>query len=789
VSNELRWGIAIGWLVSACVAPGIANAGEVRLKNGIVVTGNLWQADELSKPPIPYGQALAVKDVDPICRNIVLIDNGWQKFFVPRQQIAAAGVNLNLVSSRPEGFEFKHLKTNQTRAIASAGSFVGVSPFDEFGVRKIFLTSQPEQLKVVQAIRRIEPDHVELEGLNYNWRVGLSLKAIPQETLKALLRRKVRTDEAGDRLQLVRFYMQAELYPQAFEELDTIERDFPDQQSLAESLRSQLMDYFGHEVLRELNRRKGAGQHLLANEYAQKLSAQNVSGSVMDDIRKLLADNDRIRKSIDQAKNMLVEWQNKLKERQLLLDVQPIRGEINEQLNIDTLPRLQAFLQSETDREMSAEQRLALAYSGWLVGAENAITDLQLAIRYWEARFLILEFLRADSPQERDRLLQDLKQVEGVGPKAILQIIALLPTIREDGGILPGQIHRVLIGPMGQNPHVAYSVVLPPEYSPLHSYPLLIVLRSQSRTNEMTLRWWCGDDESPGPAMRRGYIVIAPELAKEDETEYKSSDAAHQVMMACLRDARLRFNVDSNRVFLAGQGMGADAAFDLGMSHPDEFAGVIPIGGKLTHYQKLATSNGRHTAWYVVGRGFTPDDPKTPSPVAQRDTASDGVFNAMFDAGFHFDFILVECLGLGLERDHTDMPGMFHWIDLQRRKPIPAAFEVQSVRKTDNRFFWVTAADQPRTPESQPTPADRLTISASFVKGLGEFDVLKVSSRTKNHIIRFLPALIDFDRRVIVNVNNHQKYKGFMTPDVSSMLNELRITGDRTRLPWATVEY
>ena len=42
-----------------------------------------------------------------------------------------------------------------------------------------------------------------------------------------------------------------------------------------------------------------------------------------------------------------------------------------------------------------------------------------------------------------------------------------------------------------------------------------------------------------------------------------------------LRDLRRRFQVDSDRVFLFGWEQGADAALDIGMSHPDQFAGVL----------------------------------------------------------------------------------------------------------------------------------------------------------------------------------------------------------------------
>ena len=44
-----------------------------------------------------------------------------------------------------------------------------------------------------------------------------------------------------------------------------------------------------------------------------------------------------------------------------------------------------------------------------------------------------------------------------------------------------------------------------------------------------------------------------------------------------LRDAMRRFSIDSDRVFLSGHSIGGDAAWDIGLAHPDLWAGVIPI--------------------------------------------------------------------------------------------------------------------------------------------------------------------------------------------------------------------
>ena len=760
-------------------------AGEAQLKNGTIVQGNMWLMSSLSSHPVGRDQLLAPKDAAPVPHNIVLIDNGWQKYYVPNQQIPNQQFNNNTVL-KPQAFLIKQKKMNQGQVIAEVGTIKDVQPFDEFGRRRLSLeiqkeiqkVIQTETLHVIQGITQIEPDHVVVEGLNYKWKTGISLKAIPFATLDGLLRKQIKADDPAGRLGLVGFYRQAEYFREAFDELNAIAKAFPDQQTRCEVARAELTDQLGREVLRELGRRKTAGQHQLAEEFAKTLSKQPLGGAVLEDVKTFLVGYDQSRQTIEKAKNLLIDGQAKLKDAKLVERLQPLRSEINEQLDFETLPRLDAFLKSEGDMQLTADQHLALAYSGWVVGAADAVTDLDQAIHFWDARFVMLEYARADNPQACEQHYQQLRKIEGVGPKIVMQLASQLPPSLDAHGIVPGEPHRVVVTPEGHIPEVAYSVLLPPEYSPHHSYPLLIVLRSRGRTNDELLRWWGGQTDQPGPAMKRGYIVIAPEYTDDKQAEYNYSTASHQTVIDSLRDARRRFSVNSDRVFLAGHGMGADAAFDLGMSHPDEFAGVIPIGGDCVLYPKATYENGRYTAWYVVGHGFDGD---------QRDPASNGLFDEIFKRGGRFDFMLVEYLGRGPDGYLEEVPKLFDWMDLHRRAAVPQHVLVESLRKTDNRFFWVTALDLPRTtvlplPPGAGARVNKMSIDARVSVG----NIVTLKSPAKKYVVRFLPSLIDFNKRVIVQTNGHQEFNGFITPDSLSILEELRTTGDRSRLPLAT---
>ncbi|MEK6262314.1 MAG: hypothetical protein AABP62_27260, partial [Planctomycetota bacterium] len=392
-----------------------ARAGEVQLKNGTILTGNMWVMSSLSGPRVGRKEFLTIKDAAPVPHNILVVDRGWQVTFVPIQQVAGNQFNDNVVL-KPQAFLIKHQKANQTQIVATVGTVKDVQPFDEFGRRRLTLETQKGPLQVIQGITQIEPDHVVVEGLNCQWKTGISLRAIPFSTIDGLLRKQVKNDDPAGRLGLVRFYRQAGYFPEAFKELNAIAHEFLDQQARCELAREELVDQWGGEVLRELGRRRKAAQHQLAEESAKTLSKQPLGGAVLADVQKFVADYDQSRLTIEKAKNLLIDGQAKLRDSKLVERLQPLRSEINEQLDFETLPRLDAFLKAEGDMQLTTEQHLALAYSGWVVGAVNAVTDLDQAIRYWDARFAMLEYTRADNPQAWQQHLQQLRQVEGVGP-------------------------------------------------------------------------------------------------------------------------------------------------------------------------------------------------------------------------------------------------------------------------------------------------------------------------------------------------------------------------------------
>jgi len=161
-----------------------------------------------------------------------------------------------------------------------------------------------------------------------------------------------------------------------------------------------------------------------------------------------------------------------------------------------------------------------------------------------------------------------------------------------------------------------YSLFAPLHYEPNYSYPLIVWLHGP-KDNEHQLRRIM-------PLLSlRNYAAIGPRAtnAYADQTpgffwatQAGSVSAAERSVLDCLEVARSRFNVNPERVFLAGYDCGGTMAFEVGLRHPDKFAGVISLGGSFPTARPLLSSlpqlrklplfiaHGRDSAEYPVER-------------------------------------------------------------------------------------------------------------------------------------------------------------------------------------------
>lgn len=742
-------------------------AAQIRLKNGLVIDGRPVPIEGLTK-------AIAAQTAGGIAvKSILMVDNGKQRFFVPARAVADTDEVLD--RARLERFKLPQKATGaRSLAVTSLGGFEATE-FDEFGRRRVTISTNRGPLSVVQGITEIGPNHITVTSLTHKWEHALSTTSIPPQKLDQLIRYATKADDPDDRLAIARFYLQAQMYGRARQELDTIVRDFPELKATAEETISELQQLQAKQLLSELRMRKKAGQHRLAYRAAKAFPTENMSAEVLREVRELIIESEDAIAKGTRVAGLLGDLQAALPDPQKRSEFGTIRTTISESLDFDTLERLDSFLKLAEDATLKPEEKLALAVSGWVLGSANATTEFDAAVRLWGARALVLEYQQAEDEKARADLLSQLRRIEGFNPKNLLQMIPLLPPAVETQGVAPGKPSRIEVpGKNEGETSAAYHVLLPDEYSPSRPYPVIVTLTAAGRTAAKQLEWWgLSGDGKPGQAQRHGYIVIAPEWADPQQRDYDYSVKTHQAVLLCLRDARKRFHIDSDRVFLSGHGTGGDAAFDVGMSHPDLFAGVIPIAGISDKFCKWYWSNSKGLAWYIVAGELDRDSMARNAREVNRMLIR------------NYDVVYCEYLGRGFESYYEEIHRIFEWMDQHRRTPLPREIDMQVLRPSDNRFYWLQAGEFPaallsaavlsETPGSKISP---LNLDAKVTEG----NTVYVTSASGAHTVWLLPGLVDFEKRVTVKQNGRQKFNDFVQPDLEVILDDFRVRGDRQRV-------
>ena len=196
-------------------------------------------------------------------------------------------------------------------------------------------------------------------------------------------------------------------------------------------------------------------------------------------------------------------------------------------------------------------------------------------------------------------------------------------------------------------------------------------------------------------ASRRGYILIAPEYSEPGKpSDYRYTTSEHAAVELALRDARKRYAIDSDRVFVAGQLIGGNMAWDYALAHPDQFAGVVVISGLPAKYvPRYLPHHERLPLFYVIGELV---------PAANQFIYDKYVKPLILKT---WDITYVEYFQRGLEELPEEITHAYDWMDRHRRDPYPKSFKAFTARTSDDASTVSSSASSaPAAPPRRKPP-------------------------------------------------------------------------------------
>ena len=720
-------------------------------------------------------------------RPIVFLDDNLRRTFVSKRQIQE--VRPDTVGQVEEKFNLLHQRTAHAGAmVKTAGPLVQIDPFDEFGRRIITMNTNRGPLKIIQGITEITPQWTKVEGITYMWDMRIATSSIPSDVLHKILLKQIDKDPVGQRMKIARFYMQAERYPEASKELKDLLKEFPDDTALREQLApsiKSLAQHIAQKTLRELKLRRDAGQHEMVLALLKKFPADDVAGEILQAVREMIQEYETLQARRGQVVKQFDDLLANVKEPATRRAIEPLRREIGEELGYDTLDRMAAFLLNAEGNE-PAEDKLALAISGWLLGPDAATTKLTTALSIARMRELAQQYLNEPIKLNRARLLHELPSEEAATPVMLASLLAHMKPPYD----LPDPIsertpgyYDIEVPLLPKEAPVHYFLQLPPEYNPYRHYPMVVTLHGAGTTAEQQIDWWAGawgNKIRTGQAARYGYIVLAPEWAADHQEKYEYSAREHAIVLGCYRDACRRFAVDTDRVFLSGHSMGGDAAWDMGLSHPDLWAGVIPIVAESDRFCSLYWENARNLPFYTIAGEL--DGAKMTKNARDLDRYLKRGYNTT----------VVEYLGRGHEHFYDEMLRLTDWMGRFHRDFFPREFNCTTMREGDNFFWWVELGGMPSRAMVNPSqwPPPHGTQPVHLKGNITANNNLSIQTGTTRLIVWLAPGMFDFKRPISIVVNGHKmnNHASNIAPNLETLLEDVRTRGDRQHPFWAKFE-
>ena len=475
-------------------------------------------------------------------KQIVFVDEEKSRIFFSRRQIQAVRPDSG---GGEEQFNVPQPSMKRVGKVAVVGQITKDQPFDEFGRKLVEMGTGKGPLKIVLAITEITPQYIKVEALNYKWEMQMATSTLPTQTLGAILHRQIAKLPAPRQIEgwkrIIRLYLQADRCEDAMRELLQLLKDYPNDTELAAALAStkrQLRQMMAERLLSELKLRRDGGQHELVEGFLDKFPSDDVAGKILQEVREIIQQYQTLRahrtQVVKECNALVAEVQKQGKWQGL----QRFAKELDKDLSIDALPRMVAYLQARGDSDVTAENKLALAMSGWLMGADSATRDLSRAASAYRVRGLAQRYLAAATKPERNRLYSELAAEEAASAKALADLLANMPPpfpLPEPlDEAMPGYYKLEVAALPGHAP-AAYYLQLPPEYNPYRRYPMIVTLHGLTSNAEQQIDWWAGawsNGKRLGQATRHGYIVLSPDWTVQHQHEYEFSAREHAVVLA-----------------------------------------------------------------------------------------------------------------------------------------------------------------------------------------------------------------------------------------------------------------
>ena len=281
------------------------------------------------------------------------------------------------------------------------------------------------------------------------------------------------------------------------------------------------------------------------------------------------------------------------------------------------------------------------------------------------------------------------------------------------------------------------------------------------------------------------FVFCAPTVMRKEYAEWGSNPEEEAYVKELIKAIKRSFNIDTNRIYLAGYSMGGYGTWHIGGHQADVFAGLISGAGGILILREFGEpwasgiiSNLMHTP--II---FLHGSSDRPAPVWS-DRAADKIMNKL-QKKYRNCYIhkYIEYRG-GHSAAIQGLNTAVNWVTKYKRNPYPKHIIWEPKRKFNKHFYWLKV-NTPKvgyrieakikgntiTVKTAKVPTDNTGfkeyLESAHTKGVQETDIDGGFSIFLNK------RLLNLKRKVVVKVNGKVRFNDFVKPSLSAMVESI----------------
>jgi len=376
-------------------------------------------------------------------------------------------------------------------------------------------------------------------------------------------------------------------------------------------------------------------------------------------------------------------------------------------------------------------------------------------------------FLATEDPIEESDILKRLQE-SGVSHDTIKTHLRASAVGR---GGSTGMFLGVPVKHMGKE--LTYSLYVPDSAGEGQPLPMIVILHGMGGRGEVTLQRW-------RERLNDEFIILCPSYPIGAWWTL----SAEELVLQLIRDTRMVFPVDPNRIFLAGLSNGALGAYMIGAFYPDYFAGIIPIAGAISepHYLHFLI-NLTHTPLYSIQGQY---DPIFPIQFSHR------INKILTDMGYPLKYREHNEQGTahgGHFLPESEVPPLLEWLREQQREPYATIIRMVREGNHLDRIQWarvtrglnMAALQIPGPlPESMNVKDGKAVTLIAVHK---EPNLFEVMGKNLLEMELYLDAdRVDFDQPVMVTFQEMKEVEGKFITEQKLVKHHGKVIKDTTLL-------